>query len=477
MTLASGLAQRGPATPLHLPSYIGLRPYVGRATGVPAWPGPAQRPEMLKRHAVTVTDPGSDRLGSQPGFATFWAAFTLSEFGTYITTVALQVLLVVDLNGSATDVGLVNSARWLPYLLFGLVAGVLVDRLRRRPVLVMTDLGRALLLGGIPLLAWFGQLTVPVLMAFMIVFGLMSLMNDAAHQSFLPRLVPRGLLTAANARLQQSDSAAQASAPVVAGGLVSWLGAPVAVLVDAVSYLVSGLLTATVRVADPSPGTGRSSRPSVVREAKQGLSWVYRHRTLMPLAVSTHVWFLFSSMLGTIYVPFVLLRLELNALAVGVTLGLAGVGGLLGSSLSTRIAGRYGIAATIAGSRLLEAGGFALIALAPAISSGAVEWPAWAILGAGQFLFGFGLGAEGPVEMSYRQSVTPDRLQGRMNSTMRSLNRAAVVVGAPAGGLIADTLGPRPALWIGAFGLGLAAIALHMSPFRNARHQDEAPEM
>lgn len=426
-----------------------------------------------------VPDPAPEqrsvRLGDQPGFGRFWAASTVSQFGTYVTTLALQVLIVVDLDGSATDVGLVGSARWLPYLVFGLLAGVLADRLRRRPVLVATDLGRAVLLGLIPLLAWGEQLTIPVLMAFMIAFGLLSLMNDAAHQSFLPQLVPRSLLTPANARLEQSATAAQASGPVLAGGLVSWLGAPVAVLVDAASYLISGVLTATIRVADPKPAPDRSSPPSIVREAKEGLAWVYGHRMLRPLALTTHGWFLFSSMLGTIYVPFLLLKLGLSALAVGITFGLAGLGGLVGSSLSTRIAGRRGISATIAGSRLLEAVGFALLALAPVSTGGTSEWLTWAMVGAGQFLFGFGLGAEGPVEMSYRQSITPDRLQGRMNSTMRSLNRAAIVVGAPAGGLLADALGYRPALWIGVIGLALAAVALGISPFRYARPEDQAP--
>ena len=416
-------------------------------------------------------------LRDQPGFGRFWAASTVSEFGTSVTTLALQVLVVVTLDGSATDVGLVNSARWLPYLVLGLVAGVLADRLRRRPILVTTDLARAVLLGTIPLLAWLERLSIPVLMAVMLGFGLLSLMNDAAHQSFLPRLVPRNLLTPANARLQQSASAAATSGPVVGGGLISWLGAPLAVLVDAASYLVSGVLTATIRAADPKPVPDRSNPPNVVREAKEGLAWVYRHRMLMPLALTTHGWFLFSSMLGTIYVPFLLLKLGLSPLGVGVSFGLAGVGGLLGSGLSTRIAVRRGIAPTIAGSRLLEAAGFALIALAPAITGGAAEWPTWAFVAAGQFLFGFGMGAEGPVEMSYRQSVTPDRLQGRMNSTMRSLNRAFIVVGAPIGGLLADTLGYRPALWIGVTGLALAAVILARSPFRHARAEDEAPSM
>lgn len=159
------------------------------------------------------------------GFRTFWVASTVSAFGTYVTTVALQVLVVDDLGGSAIDVGLVNAARWVPYLLVGLLVGVLADRLRRRPVLVVTDLGRVVVLGGIPLLAALDRLTLPALLTLVMALGLLSLGNDAAHQSFLPRLVPRTGLSRANARLQQSDAAAQTSGSALGGVLVAVLGA------------------------------------------------------------------------------------------------------------------------------------------------------------------------------------------------------------------------------------------------------------
>ena len=154
---------------------------------------------------------------------------------------AIQVLIVKTLHGDSTDVGLVNSARWLPYLLFGLVAGVLIDRSRRLPVLVATDLLQGLLLVAVPVLALTHHLSLIVLMAFMAIFGLLALLNDAATQSFLPRLVPTRLLTTANARLDQSSAVAQTSGPALAGALVSLLTAPWAVLVDAASYLVSAL--------------------------------------------------------------------------------------------------------------------------------------------------------------------------------------------------------------------------------------------
>lgn len=410
------------------------------------------------------------RLRDHLGFRRFWLASTISDFGSYITTLAIGVLVVVDLNGSAADVGWINAARWAPYLVVGLLVGVLADRLRRKPLLVSTDLARAAVLCLVPLLAVTESLSVLVLAAVMAVFGLLSVVNDAAHQSFLPRLLPRTSLPRANAALVQSNAAAQTSGPVLAGGLVAWLGAPIAVLVDAVSYLASGLLIAITTIDDPTPERTSQKRGAVLAELREGLRWVYGHRTLRPLALGTHAWFLFNAVLGTVYVPFALRELELGAAGLGITLSLAGLGALVGSSLSGWLGRRLSIVGTVAGARLLEGAGFAVVAVTPAIDHVGVVI---AIAGVGQFLFGLGLGAESPIELAYRQAVTPDQLQGRTNATMRSLNRAAIVVGAPLGGLMADAVAARFALWIGVAGIAVSAVALAASRFRHATLGDD----
>ncbi|HEV7654771.1 MAG TPA: MFS transporter [Mycobacteriales bacterium] len=394
------------------------------------------------------------RLRTHADFRLFWTASTVSGFGSQITTLAIQVLIVTTLAGSAADVGLVNAARWLPYLAVGVVVGALADRVRRKPLLVGTDLGRAVLLCAVPILAWTGSLSVPVLAGLMVVFGLLSLVNDSAHQSFLPRLVPRESLTRANARLLQSSAAADTSGPAVAGGLIAGLGAPAAVLVDAVSYLVSALLTARLAVPEPAA----PQRGPLWTEIKEGLRWVYGNRMLRPLSLCSHGWFVFYAVLGAVYVPYGLLRLGFSSLGVGVTLAFAGIGGLVGSGLSERF-GRPGL--TIPLAWLLQAAGIAILAVTPV--GGLV------VAGAGNLVNGFGLGLSSPLELSYRQGITPDRLQARMNATMRSLNRAAVVVGAPLGGLLADSAGYRLALGVSAGGVALAGLVLLASPFRAAR--------
>jgi len=173
--------------------------------------------------------------------------------------------------------------------------------------------------------------------------------------------------------------------------------------------------------------------------------------------------------LGAVYAPFVLTTLHRSPLTLGVTLALAGVGGLAGASASERVADRVGLFGTVAGARLLEAGGIAVIALA-AVTPGSVL----VLLGGGQLLLGLGLGLQGPVEMAYRQGVTPDRLQGRMNTTMRSANRAVIVVGAPLGGVLADRAGSGVALAVSATGVALTAVLLSQTGFRTA-HLDDAP--
>lgn len=408
-----------------------------------------------------------DRPWGWPGFLQLWTATTVSNFGTYVTTLALQVLLVNDLHASATDIGLVNASRWVPYLLFGLVAGVFVDRHRRLPILVGSDLGRALLLGVIPLLGFVGGLSVPVVIALMVPFGALSLLYDAAYQSFLPRLVPQGALNPANARLQQSQSAAQTTGPLVGGGLVTALGASLAVLVDAVSYLFSGLLLMTVRVTEPIRQP--AARRHVFAELREGLAWVYRHRMLAPMALTSHGWFVFNSLLGTVFGPFALRTAGIGAFGLGVAYACAGLGGVLGSGLSGRAARLLGAGWAFVLAQALFPVAFTLVVLAPH------GGPALGMIAAGMFLFGLGVGVGSPIGLTYRQQVTPDHLQGRMNATIRSLNWGMNAIGAPLGGLLADRIGYRPTLWIGIGGVAAMAVAIGCSRFRRASLSDTLP--
>jgi predicted MFS family arabinose efflux permease len=399
-------------------------------------------------------------LVAHAGFVRFWAADTVSLLGTYVTALALSVLAMKTLDSSGTELGILNAARWVPYLLFGLIAGVLVDRHRRRPILLGADYARAGLLALIPLLTAADLLTMPILIGIVAVFGALSLVYEAAHQSFLPQLVPTPLLTEANARMEQTNSVAQGAGPAIAGWLIQVVGAPMAILMDAVSYLLSGLVLRKLRV--PEQVEAAKSR-HLGREIREGLSWVYTHRTLAPLALTSHMWFLFHSMAMTVLALFVYRGLGYSDFLFGLTMAAVGVGGLAGSTLSARAVRILGAGTTMIVGRWFTPVAYALVPFATTGTAGMI------LVFTGQFLFGVSLGLPGPVEMGYRQAVTPDRLQGRMNATMRSLNRGMIVLGAPIGGALADSIGSRPALWIAVTGLVGQAIAISFSRVRHAR--------
>lgn len=404
---------------------------------------------------------GGPDLRSSAGFRPFWAAASVSSFGSYVTTLAIQVLVVLTLHGGAAEVGLVNAARWLPYLLVGVFVGVFVDRTRRRPLLVSTDFARCVLLAAIPALALAHHLSVAVLAAFMVVFGLASLVHDAASQSLLPRLVPARLLTRANARLDQSDAVAQTSGPALAGGLVSLLTAPWAVLVDAASYLASGLLLVRVPVIEPP--SRRFSLRGVGGEAVEGLRWLYRHRTLGPYTLSAHCWFGVNAVAGATLPLFALRTMDLSPFALGLALAAGGAGGLIGALSATRLGARFGAGTVVIASIAGNGVAWAVIATGTA---------GWGVFAAGQVLLGLTMGAANANEMGYLQSITPDHLQGRANATRRSVNRAMIVVGAPAGGVLADAVGYRPMLYAAAAGFGVVAVGLAFTPYRRARFDE-----
>ena len=420
-------------------------------------------------------------LRESRGFARLWTASTASAFGSYVTVVAVQVAVVEVLAGDAVDVGIVNAARWLPYLLLGLLAGVLVDRVRRRPLLVATDLLSAATLAAIPVLYATGALTVVRLAVLMALFGLWTLVGDATFQSFVPRLVPAPLLGPAHARLDQSDAVAQASGPALAGWVIQVLGAPLALLVDAASYLVSAVLLATVKVREPRGepwgGSGRRVR-RIATEIGDGLRWMYRHPTLRSLALSTHAWFACFAVAGAVTTPFALRTLDLSPATLGLALACAGVGALAGASVAVRLGERWGAGPVIITVRLGTGVAWLVMATAALVvpaGAAAGPWgggPGWVLFAAGQLLLGLTMGAENANEMAYWQTATPDRLQGRTNATRRSANRAAIVVAAPLGGLLGDAAGYGTALVAAGLALVVVAVASTASGMRSARLGD-----
>jgi MFS family permease len=398
-----------------------------------------------------------------PGFGRFWVGETVSAFGSYVTLLALQTLVVLTLDGTAQQVGWLSSARWLPYLVLGLVVGALVDRRRRRPLMIGTDLARAALLTVIPVAWALDALTLPLLLVVVAVFGVASLVNDAASQSFMPRLVPGEHLQRAHARLDGADAVAQTSGPAIGGLLVNLVGAPLSVLVNAATYVFSAAVVATLRTEEPSPCSTATRTPHLRREIGEGVHWVYGGSGLTTLAVATHVWFAANATLGVVLAPFVLLTLGLDPLQLGVVTGVAGVGALVGATVSSGVGRRVGTVGAIV---VAHAVSTAAVLVMAAAGLGAGGWVALVVLGAGSAGHGWAMGLSNSHEMSYRQRLTPDELQARVNTTMRSFNRAVIVVVAPLAGLFADGIGLRPALVVAAGVFAVATAILLASPLR-----------
>lgn len=405
-----------------------------------------------------------DTLGRVPGFRSYWSAATVSSFGSAVSAVAVPVLVVTVLDASPFEVGLVNAAQFLPYALFGLIVGAYVDRFPRKPLLIWASIGRGVCLGAVPVLWSTGLLNLWGTAAALFVFGVLSVVGFAATQSLLPRIVPRPLLLAANARLDQSDAAAQTVGPALGGVLVSIVTAPIAIALDAVSYLVDAVLIARVRVVEQT--ADRPAGSSLRNDIAAGLRWTYGHPVLAPLAFSTHLWFLANAAGLTVFATLALRTLALPAAVYGAVLAVSGVAMLVGATVAPRLGTRFGAGRTIIAARVTYPIAWAAITLAT-IGIGVVAPPATVVVMFVAFAVqGLAAGCENANEMSLRQTVTPDALLGRMNGTMRSANRTLAAAGAVGGGALMTITGGGFALLAVTLVFAGAAVAAACSPLR-----------
>ncbi len=398
-------------------------------------------------------------------FSHYWRADAVSGLGTYVTLFALQALVLLTLEGTASDVGWLNASRWLPYLVFGLVVGALVDGRRRLPLMIGTDLVQATLLLLIPLLWWLDALSLAALMIIVFLYGTAAVINMAATMSFLPRLVAPGQLQLAHARIDGADAVASTAGPAIGGLLVSTVGAPFAVLVDSLTYLYSALTLRRIEIDEPPARTGVTAR-GLLADIVEGVRWAYGRSGLRTLAIATHGWFVGNAIVGVVLAPYALQDLDLSAFTFGLVGAVGGVGAVVGATITTRVGRRIGTGRTIITCHSITTCGVVAIVLAgqPASTTAAI-----ALLMLGQGLYGLAMGMSNSHEMSYRQLVTPDELQARTNTTLRSINRAVIVVVAPIAGVLADAFGIRPMLVMAAVTFALVALGLAVTPFRTVR--------
>lgn len=351
-------------------------------------------------------------LLADPGFRGLYASATVSQFGQQITYLALPLVAVIAVGASEFQVGLLFMTMTAAFLLVGLPAGAWVDRLRRRNVLIVADVVRALLLATIPVAWWIGALTIWQLYVIALVLGVFTVFFDVAYQSYLPHLVGRERLVEGNAKLESVRAVAQIAGPAAGGQLIQALTAPVALLADAVAMGLSALFVVRIRKREPKPV--RAPDAHLLHEISEGLRFVVRQPLLRAIALCTGTFNLFFSMTQAMLIVFLARDLGLREGVIGLVFTVAGVGGLLGALLARRVAGWVGQGPAI-WMPVAFTTPFSL--LMPMAEPG---WRLW-IAAAGQIVVSAGVVVYNVNQVSFRQGLTPQELLGRMNATMRFL--------------------------------------------------------
>jgi MFS family permease len=416
--------------------------------------------ERVLRSCRVLNRAWTDRLGAgllrEPGFRRFWTAQVVSELGSGVSSVALPLTAVLWLGASAMEMGVLRAAATLPVLLFALHAGVWVDRLPRRPIMVAADAGRGLLLLLVPLAAAAGLLRIDVLWAVAFVVGVLTVVFDIAVTSYVPTLVGRAALVEANATLQASSAAARIVGPGAAGWLVQLVGAPAALLADAASFVASAALLWRLRVPEAAPG----ARRGVGAEIAEGLGAVWHDPLLRAMVLVTTVGSLGGSVQAAVYVLYATRYVGASPAALGAVLACGSAAGLAGAALAGPAAARLGTGGALVASTAVVAASTVALLAAPAGDAGVL------VLAGAQALFGLGLTTYSVTQISLRQAVTPPHLLGRVNATRRVVVFGVQPLGALLGGALGETLGLHAALTAAAAIQVVSLVAAFASPLR-----------
>ena len=402
-------------------------------------------------------------------FLKLWSAETISQFGTQVTLLALPIIAATTLNVTPFEFGMLATIEFLPFILLSLPAGVWVDRLRRRPILIAGDLVRAAALISIPIAFALDALTIWQLYVVGFVNGCATVFFDVAYQSYLPSLVDRDQIVDGNAKLQTSMSAAQITGPGAAGLIIGAFTAPFAILIDALSFVASALFMIAIRRHETAPEpvlNEHGERPSMRAEIVEGLRYVGRQRLLRSIAATTGLSNFFSNVVYSILILYLVRELLFTPELIGVAFSVGAVGFLLGALTANRVASRFGVGPTIVASALAFGPSALLIAIAPPD----VAAP---FVAASVFIGGLGGAVYNINQVSLRQAITPERMQGRMNATMRFIVWGTIPIGATVGGFLGGVIGLHETIWIGAIGGTFVFLPVLFSPVRSLQ---EIPE-
>ncbi|HEY8870518.1 MAG TPA: MFS transporter [Candidatus Limnocylindrales bacterium] len=404
-------------------------------------------------------------------FLKLWSAETISQFGTQISLLAIPLIAVlappIGLGATPFEVGLLGAVEFSPFILFSLPAGAWVDRLRRRPILILGDLGRAISLASIPVAYVLNDLTIWQLYVVGFVNGTLTVFFDVAYQSYLPSLVARDQIVEGNSRLEVSRSLAQIGGPGLGGFLIAIVTAPIAVVFDSISFIGSALFVFAIRKAEPTPDRDVDEhgqrRGSMREEVTEGLRYVLGNRYLRSIAACTAWSNLFSNMAFAIFILYLVRLLGLTPPLIGIVFAASNVGALVGAIVATPVARRLGLGRAIFAGASFGALTSLLIPLAPA---GLAGLPLLVVGGFGAWL---GTIVYNVNQVSLRQAITPHQMQGRMNATMRFIVWGTIPIGELLGGYLGSTIGVRETIWIGFIGGAFAWLPLLIGPLLTLR--------
>ena len=418
---------------------------------------------------MATDDPKRGSLLRNRDFLRLWTAESVSQLGTQVSLLALPLLAIKTLHATTFQVGALTAVEFAPFLIVGLPAGVIVDRRARRPVLMLGDIGRAIALFSIPVAWWLGVLSLAQLFVVVFITGVLTVFFDVAYQSYLPALVESDQLADGNSKLEISRSGAAIAGPGLAGALVQTIGAPVAVIADAVSFVASAISVLFIKRAEPPVEVVHpSERLSMRADIGEGLRYVLRHRSLRLIAGCTATSNYFNSMLQAVLLVYLVRTLHWSAGVIGLMFMISNVGFLVGAAISGRVQRALRLGRTIWYSILLSEIGGLVIGLSP-------RRHAFFFIAAGMVLFALGGPIYNIAQVSYRQAITPNRMLGRMNATMRFMVWGTMPLGSLTGGVLGTILGVRPTLLIAGIG-GLAAVFFALPSAVRGLHDGTAVE-
>ena len=397
------------------------------------------------------------RRGLGGDFAKLWAGEGISLLGTQVTVLALPLVAVITLHATAGQLGVLNACRYAPFVLVTLVAGVAVDRLRRRLTMIFANAVRAFLIALIPVAAALGSLRVEYLYGVAFAVGLFTVFFDLAYQAYLPALVERSELTPANSRLQASASAAELGGPGLGGLLVQALTAPYALAVDAASYVISVLSLASIKHREQKPEPGEC--PRLLPAIRSGFRFTFGNAYLRAIAGEAATFNLFEQTILTAFVVYAIRVLDFSPGLLGVIISCGAAGALVGSLLVRGLERRFGFGPACVGSMAVAC----VVPLLIALPAGGGWTTALALMSV-FFVWGLAVAVSNVLVVSIRQTVTPNAMLGRMNASYRFFTYGAIPLGALLGGGLAGLIGLRATLLVGALGMVLALGWLVLSP-------------